>query len=117
MIRPRDTSPGRPCRSAGRTRVAAAGHTIRDQSGRPGCLRVRAGVRADDPLRATLDRLDLSAAEAGHLLGVHRATIYRWLDGSMSVPIVVELLLRLTQLPPLHSDFTTASACGRDASL
>jgi IS30 family transposase len=28
-------------------------------------------------LRATLDRLDLSAAEAGHLLGVHRATIYR----------------------------------------
>jgi hypothetical protein len=26
-------------------------------------------------LRATLDRLDLSAAEAGHLLGVHRATI------------------------------------------
>jgi hypothetical protein len=46
-------------------------------------------------LRATLDRLDLSAAEAGHLLGVHRATIYRWLDGSMSVPIVVELLLRL----------------------
>jgi hypothetical protein len=46
-------------------------------------------------LRATLDRLDLSAAEAGHLLGVHRATVYRWLDGSMSVPIVVELLLRL----------------------
>jgi hypothetical protein len=45
-------------------------------------------------LRATLDRLDLSAAEAGHLLGVHRA-IYRWLDGSMSVLIVVELLLRL----------------------
>ena len=42
-------------------------------------------------LRATLDRLDLSAAEAGHLLGVHRATIYRWLDGSMSVPIVVEV--------------------------
>jgi hypothetical protein len=41
-------------------------------------------------LRATLDRLDLSAAEAGHLLGVHRATIYRWLDGSMSVPIVVD---------------------------
>jgi hypothetical protein len=38
-------------------------------------------------LRATLDRRDLSAAEAGHLLGVHRATI--------SVPIVVELLLRL----------------------
>jgi hypothetical protein len=33
-----------------------------------------------------LDRLDLSAAEAGHLLGVHRATIYRWLDDSMSVP-------------------------------
>jgi hypothetical protein len=32
---------------------------------------------------------------AGHLLGVHRATVYRWLDGSMSVPIVVELLLRL----------------------
>jgi hypothetical protein len=29
------------------------------------------------------------------LLGVHRITIYRWLDGSMSVPIVVELLLRL----------------------
>ena len=46
-------------------------------------------------LRATLDRLDLSGAEAGHLLGVHRATVYRWLDGSMSVPIVVELLLRL----------------------
>jgi Protein of unknown function (DUF3489) len=46
-------------------------------------------------LRATLDRLDLSAAEAGHLLGVHRATVYRWLDGSTSVPIVVELLLRL----------------------
>jgi hypothetical protein len=23
----------------------------------------------------------------------------------------------LAQLPPLHSDFTTASACGRDASL
>src|ERR1700693_126140 len=46
-------------------------------------------------LRATLDRRDLSAAEAGHLLGVHRATIYRWLDGSMSVPIVVELLLLL----------------------
>src|ERR1700756_139571 len=46
-------------------------------------------------LRVTLDRLDLSAAEAGHLLGVHRATIYRWLDGSMSVSIVVELLLRL----------------------
>jgi hypothetical protein len=44
-------------------------------------------------LRATLDRLDLSAAKAGHLLGVHRATIYRWLDGFMSVPIVVELLL------------------------
>ena len=40
-------------------------------------------------LRATLDCLDLSAAEAGHLLGV------RWLDGSTSVPIVVELLLRL----------------------
>src|SRR5580693_1006322 len=33
-------------------------------------------------LRATLDCLDLSAAEAGHLLGVHRATVYRWLDGS-----------------------------------
>src|SRR6202049_4769328 len=49
-------------------------------------------------LRATLDRLDLSAAEAGHLLGVHRATIYRWLDGSMSMPIVVELLLRLILL-------------------
>jgi hypothetical protein len=46
-------------------------------------------------LRATLDCLDLSAAEAGHLLGVHRATVYRWLDGSTSVPIVVELLLRL----------------------
>ena len=50
---------------------------------------------APHELRATLDRLDLSAAEAGHLLGVHRATIYRWLDGSMSVPIVVELLLCL----------------------
>jgi predicted transcriptional regulator len=46
-------------------------------------------------LRATLDRLDLSAAKAGHLLGVHRATVHRWLDGSMSVSIVVELLLRL----------------------
>jgi trans-aconitate methyltransferase len=30
-------------------------------------------------LRATLDCLDLSAAEAGHLLGVHRAMVYRWL--------------------------------------
>jgi hypothetical protein len=36
--------------------------------------------------------------EAGHLLGVHRATIYRWLDGFMSVPIVVELLLRLNMM-------------------
>jgi hypothetical protein len=48
-------------------------------------------------LRATLDCLDLSAAEAGHLLGVHRATVYRLLDGSTSVPIVVELLLRICE--------------------
>jgi predicted transcriptional regulator len=60
-------------------------------------------------LRATLDRLDLSAAEAGHLLGVHRATIYRWFDGSMSVPIVVELLLRLMVRRGIRSMSRSAS--------
>ena len=62
-------------------------------------------------LRATLDRLDLSAAEAGHLLGVHRATIYRWLDGSMSVPIVVELL-RLMVRRGIRPAEVTASCHG-----
>jgi hypothetical protein len=60
-------------------------------------------------LRATLDCLDLSAAEAGHLLGVHRATVYRWLDGSTSVPIVVELLLRLMVRRGIRPTEVTAS--------
>src|SRR5580658_7546709 len=66
-------------------------------------------------LRATLDRLDMSAAEAGHLLGVHRATIYRWLDGSMSVPIVVELLLRLMVRRGIRPAEVTAS-CGQTSA-
>ena len=66
-------------------------------------------------LRATLDRLDLSAAEAGHLLGVHRATIYRWLDGSMSVPIVVELLLRLMVRRGIRPAEVTACVMVRQA--
>src|ERR1700747_914788 len=57
--------------------------------------------------------LDLSAAEAGHLLGVHRATIYRWLDGSMSVPIVVELLLRLMVRRGIRPAEVTASRLGQ----
>ena len=67
-------------------------------------------------LRATLDRLDLSAAEAGHLLGVHRATIYRWLDGSMSVPIVVELLLRLMVRRGIRPAEVTASCRGQTSA-
>src|SRR3984893_16947012 len=67
-------------------------------------------------LRATLDRLDLSAAEAGHLLGVHRATIYRWLDGSMSVPIVVELLLRLMVWRGIRAAEVTASRHGQTSA-
>src|SRR5271169_2016050 len=67
-------------------------------------------------LRATLDRLDLSAAEAGHLLGVHRATIYRWLDGSMSVPIVVELLLRLMVRRGIRPAEVTASCHGQTSA-
>ena len=67
-------------------------------------------------LRATLDRLDLSAAEAGHLLGVHRATIYRWLDGSMSVPIVVELLLRLMVRRGIRPAEVTASRHGQTSA-
>src|ERR1700731_4091681 len=67
-------------------------------------------------LRATLDRLDLSAAEAGHLHGVHRATIYRWLDGSMSVPIVVELLLRLMVRRGIRPAEVTASRHGQTSA-
>ena len=67
-------------------------------------------------LRATLDCLDLSAAEAGHLLGVHRATIYRWLDGSMSVPIVVELLLRLMVRRGIRPAEVTASRHGQTSA-
>src|SRR6202008_4434547 len=67
-------------------------------------------------LRVTLDRLDLSAAEAGHLLGVHRATIYRWLDGSMSVPIVVELLLRLMVRRGIRPVEVTASRLGQTSA-
>src|SRR5580693_8584628 len=67
-------------------------------------------------LRATLDCLDLSAAEAGHLLGVHRATVYRWLDGSTSVPIVVELLLRLMVRRGIGPTEVTASRHGRTSA-
>jgi hypothetical protein len=67
-------------------------------------------------LRATLDRLDLSAAEAGHLLGVHRATIYRWLDCSMSVPIVVELLLRLMVRRGIRPAEVTTSRRGQTSA-
>ena len=67
-------------------------------------------------LRATLDCLDLSAAEAGHLLGVHRATVYRWLDGSTSVPIVVELLLRLMVRRGIRPAELTASRHGRTSA-
>jgi hypothetical protein len=67
-------------------------------------------------LRATLDRLDLSAAEAGHLLGVHRATVYRWLDGSMSVPIVVELLLRLMVRRGIRAAEVTALRHGQTSA-
>jgi hypothetical protein len=67
-------------------------------------------------LRATPDRLDLSAAAAGHLLGVHRATIYRWLDGSMSVPIVVELLLRLMVRRGIRPAEVTASLHGQTSA-
>jgi hypothetical protein len=67
-------------------------------------------------LRATLDCLDLSAAEAGHLLGVHRATVYRWLDGSTSVPIVVELLLRLMVRRGIRPAEVTASRHGRTSA-
>src|SRR5580704_2860671 len=67
-------------------------------------------------LRATLDCLDLSAAEAGHLLGVHRATVYRWLDGSTSVPIVVELLLRLMVRRGIRPTEVTASRHGRTSA-
>src|SRR5712691_1008339 len=67
-------------------------------------------------LRATLDRLDLSAAEAGHLLGVHRATVYRWLTGSTSVPIVVELLLRLMVRRGIRPTEVTASRHGRTSA-
>ena len=66
-------------------------------------------------LRATLDCLDLSAAEAGHLLGVHRATVYRWLDGSTSVPIVVELL-RLMVRRGIRPAEVTASRHGRTSA-
>jgi hypothetical protein len=48
-----------------------------------------------------------------HLLGVHRATIYRWLDGSMSVPIVVELLLRLMVRRGIRPAEVTASRHGQ----
>src|SRR5246127_2669415 len=66
-------------------------------------------------LRVTLDRLDLSAAEAGHLLGVHRATIYRWLDGS-KVPIVVERLLRLMVRRGIRPAEVTASRLGQTSA-
>jgi hypothetical protein len=66
--------------------------------------------------RATLDCLDLSAAEAGHLLGVHRAPVYRWLDGSTSVPIVVELLLRLMVQRGIRTAEVTTSRHGRTRS-
>jgi hypothetical protein len=55
--------------AAGGTTAAADRHRDKGQS-----------AMTPHELRATLDRLDLSAAEAGHLLGVHRAAIYRWLD-------------------------------------
>jgi hypothetical protein len=67
-------------------------------------------------LPATLERLDLSAAEAGHLLGVRRATVYRWLDGSMSVPIVVELLLRLMVRRGIRPAEVTASRHGQTSA-
>jgi hypothetical protein len=63
-----------------------------------------------------LDRLDLSAAKAGHLLGVHRATVYRSLDGSMSVPIVVELLLRLMVRRGIRPPGVTASRHGQTSA-
>jgi hypothetical protein len=56
-------------------------------------------------LRVTLDRLDLSAAEAGHLLGVHRATIYRWLDGS---PLYLASM-SASPTPPLSAYFPGAA--------
>jgi hypothetical protein len=51
-----------------------------------------------------------------HLLGVHRATIYRWLDGSMSVPIVVELLLRLMVRRGIRPAEVTASCHGQTSA-
>jgi hypothetical protein len=58
----------------------------------------------------------LSAAEAGHLLGVHRATVYRWLDGFMSVPIVVELLLPLVVRRGIGAAEVTASRHGQTSA-
>jgi hypothetical protein len=74
-----------------------------------------AGIKGVE-LRATLDCLELSAAEAGHLFGVHRATVYRWLDGSTSVPIVVELLLRLMVRRGIRPAEVTASRHGRTSA-
>src|ERR1700739_1199862 len=80
-------------------------------------LRLDVGI-GHDSTRATgaAGSLDLSAAEAGHLLGVHRATIYRWLDGSMSVPIVVELLLRLMVRRGIPPAEVTASRLGQTSA-
>jgi putative SOS response-associated peptidase YedK len=70
--------------------------------------------------RATLDRLDLSAAEAGHLLRVHRATglpLARRLHiGADRVPIVVELLLRLMARRGIRPAEVTASRHGQTSA-
>jgi hypothetical protein len=60
-------------------------------------------------LRATLDRLDLSVAEAGHLLGVHRATIYRWLDGSIEYVLLHSLSNALMQEIALDCGYPASS--------
>ena len=48
-----------------------------------------------DQFRAALDRLQLSRAAAGRLLGVTDQTMRRWALGKSAVPYSIVLLLRL----------------------
>jgi DNA-binding transcriptional regulator YdaS (Cro superfamily) len=55
-------------------------------------------------LRATLDRLQVSDAAAGRLLGVPKRTVRRWALGESAVPHAIALLLRLLLSGKISAD-------------